>query len=101
MCLKQQQTFYLKHRARKNTSEQQSWKYCNKYCRATNHMSVLEVKGLSHLDVFCSLPLCVCGAWLPLPGVGTICMMLKLIATGNMYRVLHFVVRGEANLQYL
>lgn len=65
-------------------------------------MSVLQVKELlSHLDVFCSLHLRVCGAWLPLPGVGTICLMLQLIATAKMYRIFHFVIQGEAHLQYL
>lgn len=73
MCLRQQQTpSCLKHKAQQNTAEQHSW----------IHTSGLEVKGLlSHLDASCSLPLRVCGAGLPLPGVETICMMLKLIAT--------------------
>lgn len=68
---------------------------------AHNRMSVRSHRTAKSSWNFCSLLLCMCGAWLPLPGLGTICIMLKQIATVKMYKIFHFVVQVEANLQYL
>lgn len=88
MCLRQQQTpSCLKHKAQQNTAEQHSW----------IHTSGLEVKGLlSHLDASRSLPLLGCPylEWNHLHDVET-------DSHCEMYKIFHFVVQGEANLQYL